>query len=124
MSNAQTPGRQKPQNNSATRVLVVIHVLLVVVTLLLSGVFLLFSLDDPHEQCRFHGLHCDRGAHMREAVLVGVVGSATLIILEFLMLVLLRKYRLAVVVPILCCIGQLVLLGTVFLSDNSIAASR
>jgi hypothetical protein len=124
MSIAQTPGDRKPKHSSATIALAVLHVALVGLTLLLSVIYLLSSLDDPHEQCRYHGLHCDRGAHMREVILIGLVGSATAIILEFLTLLLLRKHRrLSVVVPILCCVGQFIILGAITLSDNSVPAS-
>jgi hypothetical protein len=124
MSIAPTPGDRKPKHSSATIALAVLHAALVLLTLLLSGAFLLSSLDDPHGECEIHHLHCNRGAHMREAVLIGVVGSAALVILEFLMLLLLRKHhRLSVVVPILCCIGQFIILGAISLSDNAAPAS-
>ncbi len=124
MSIAQTPDHRTPNYNAATIVLAVLHVALVGLTLLLSVFLLVSSLDDPHGECEYHGLHCDRGAHIREALLIGVVGTATLIILEVLMLLLLRKHRrLSVVVPILCCIGQFVILGAITLSDNAVPAS-
>ena len=120
VSIAQTPGPRKPNYDVATIVLAALHGALVPLTLLLSVAFLIFSLDDPHGECRIHGLNCDRGAHMREAALIGVLGSAALIILEFLLMTpLLRKRRLPFVVPLLCCIGQFIILGAVFSSGNA-----
>jgi hypothetical protein len=124
MSIAQTPGHRKLKFHPAAIGLAVLHVALVCLTLLLSLFYLVSSLDDPHGECSIHGLYCDRGAHIRQGVLIGVAGTATLVILEFLMLFLLRKHRLlSVVVPILCCIGQFILMGTIFLSDNAVPAS-
>ncbi|MEM6105911.1 hypothetical protein AAHS21_06505 [Mycobacterium sp. 050272] len=128
MSVAQTPGHPKPKYHPATLVLVVLHAALVGLTLMLSVFLLVSSLDDPHGECTMHGIRCDRGSHIREALLVGAVGTAGLIILEVLMLLVFRKrrtiFRISFVVPIVCCIGQFIILGTIALSDNSIPSSR
>ncbi len=124
MSFAQTPYHRKPTPNPATIIFAVLHAALVGLTLLLSVFLLVSSLDDPHGECQYHGLHCDRGAHMREALLIGVVATATLVIFEILMLLLLRTHRrLSVAVPILCSIGQFIILGAITLSDNATPAS-
>lgn len=123
MAIPQPPGQRK--QNSATKALAALHGALAVFTLLACAFTLLSSLDDPHEACKYHGLYCDRGPHMREAVLIGVVGTVALVIGELLLLVLLRKHsRLSIVVPIVCFIGQFALLGVVFTSDNSVPTSR
>jgi hypothetical protein len=108
MSTAQSRAPRKSSDNVATIVLAALHAVLVPVTMLLTVAFLVFTEDDPHDQCRIHNLGCNRGAHVREAVLISVVGSAALIILELVLTTrLLRKrQRLSFVVPLLCCIGQ------------------
>jgi hypothetical protein len=112
---------RKSKISPATIVLAALHVALVGLTLLLGTFFLISSLDDPHGECQYHHLNCDRGAHIREHLLIGVVATVILIILEALALVLLRRHpRLSVVVPILCCVGQFVILGVITLSDNSV----
>jgi len=98
-----------------TTALAVLHSLLVAATALLTVAVVFVSLDDPHEQCKYHGLHCDRGAHRHEDVLVGVVGSAVLIILDIVLTIVFWRKRpqLAFVVPLACCIGQLIVAGAV-----------
>ena len=105
--------------------LAALHGVLAGFTVLVCAYFLLSSLDDPHEACRYHGVDCDRGPHMREAAVIGAVGTVALVIVEIILLGVLRKHRgLAVVVPIVCFVGQFVLLGVVFTSDNAVPTSR
>jgi hypothetical protein len=115
MSTAQSRAPRKSSDNVATIVLAALHGTLVLATVMLSVGLLVFTEDDPHGRCQIHGLDCNRGAHVREAVLISVVGSAALIILELLLTTrLLRKReRLSFVVPLLCCIGQFIIAGAV-----------
>ncbi|MEZ0352091.1 hypothetical protein [Mycobacterium sp. pR1184] len=128
MSIARTPGHPKPKYHPATIVLAVLHAALVGLTLLLSVFLLVSSLDDPHGECTMHGLHCDRGKQIREAILIGAVATGSLIILEVLTFLVFRKnrsiFRLSFVIPMVCCIGQFIILGSIALSDNSVPSSR
>jgi hypothetical protein len=109
---AQTPASR---TNGATIALIALHAALVLLTLLLN-VTLLFTEADPHDQCRIHNLNCDRGAHLQEAVLISVVGSAALIILELVLATrpLRKRRRLSLTVALLCCIGQLIIACAAF----------
>jgi hypothetical protein len=113
MSSAQTPAPRSASDNVATIVLLVAHSVLVGFTLLTVAGLVLTD-QDPHDQCRIHGLDCDRGARVREAVGIGVIGSAVLVILDLVLTRLLARRRLSFVVPLLCCIGQLIAAGAVF----------
>jgi len=107
----ETPAPRMSSGNAATIVLVALHAVLVFFTLLL--IFFLLGDTDPHDQCRIHNLHCDRGPHIREAALIGVVASAALIILELVLVTfayLRKRQRRSFAVPLLCCIGQFIII--------------
>lgn len=112
---AQHPTHPAGKGSEGAVGLVVVHVVLVLFTVLLNLALLVTS--DPHDQCRIHNVRCDRGAHLREAALISLVGTAVLIALEIALTAYahLRKgRRLPFVVPLLCCFGQFAVLCAAF----------
>ncbi|MFV8317398.1 hypothetical protein [Mycobacterium sp. 23] len=112
---AQNPAFRTGRGNGGVVGLVALHAVLVLFTVLLNLALLVTA--DPHDQCRIHHVHCDRGAHLREAALISVVGTAVLIILEIAIGTyahLWKRQRLHFAVPLLCCFGQFVILCAAF----------
>jgi hypothetical protein len=94
-------------------VLIAVHAALVLFTLFC--VFGVAVTVDPHDGCKYHGVGCDEAARAGQAAWIGLVGSAVLVILDIVVTIWLHTTRRsAFVVPLLCCVGQLIVLATVF----------
>lgn len=112
---AQHPAFRTRRGNGGAVGLVALHAVLVLFTVLLNLALLVTA--DPHDQCRIHHVHCDRGAHLQEAALISVVGTGVLIIVEVVMTAyaqLWKRQRFPLAVPLLCSIGQFIVLTTAF----------
>lgn len=115
------PGQWRPppegrsSGKAAAIALAGLHCALVAVTALLTLIVVFVAVDDPHDQCKIHGINCDRGAHLRQHVLTGVIGSAVLILLDIVLMIILWRKRpdLAFLVPLVCCMGQFLVAGAV-----------
>ncbi|MDP7703556.1 MULTISPECIES: hypothetical protein [unclassified Mycobacterium] len=112
---AQNSALRTGRGNGGAIGLVALHAVLVLFTVLLNLALLVTA--DPHDQCRIHHVHCERGSHLREAALISAVGTGVLIIVEVVATTyayLWRRRRLPLVIPLLCSIGQSLILVTAF----------
>ncbi|OBG29589.1 hypothetical protein A5764_21595 [Mycobacterium sp. 852002-51057_SCH5723018] len=84
-------------------------------TALLTVFAVFVAVDDPHDQCKIHGIDCGRGAHLQHDILTGLIGSAVLIILDIVLTIIVWRKRpqLAFIVPLVCCMGQFFVAGAV-----------
>lgn len=112
---AENPAFRTGRGSGGAIGLVALHAVLVLLTVLLNLALLVTA--DPHDGCRIHHVGCERGAHLREAALISAVGTGVLIIVEVVMTTyahLWKRQRLPFAVPLLCSIGQFIVLAPAF----------
>jgi Family of unknown function (DUF6264) len=107
MTTAQPPGRRSSADTVATILLLVGHALMVLFTVLVVGVIVMGQ-EDQESRCGAHNLDCS-SPWIEVAARIAWGGSALLFVLDLVFAIRwMMKRRLAFYVPLLGCVGQVV----------------
>ena len=114
VTSVQATPTRRTADNVWTILLLVGHVMLVLFTLLVLAA-IMSNQEYMEGRCRWHNLDCSN-PWIDVAAWIALGGSALLLLLDLVLGIrLMVKRRLAFYIPLVCCIGQVIVLAATVL---------